>query len=82
VSWGYYVVAGTEPDAGTDAAVSCVGVKQKRVTPGIWNPLPYFDTVRNDNELGNIHRSTTSIPRQQGVAAAVFVVGRAVRSGQ
>ncbi|HEY8080476.1 MAG TPA: alkaline phosphatase family protein, partial [Acidimicrobiales bacterium] len=23
-------------------------------TPGIWNPLPYFDTVRNDHQLGNI----------------------------
>jgi phospholipase C len=23
-------------------------------TPGIWNPLPYFDTVKNDNELSSI----------------------------
>jgi transaldolase len=29
-------------------------VKQNARTPGIWNPLPYFDTVRNDGELGNI----------------------------
>ncbi|MGH3578399.1 MAG: alkaline phosphatase family protein, partial [Mycobacterium sp.] len=23
-------------------------------TPGIWNPLPYFDTVKQDGQLGNI----------------------------
>jgi phospholipase C len=54
VSWGYYVVAGTEPDCANDAALSCAPVQQNAQTPGIWNPLPYFDTVRQDNELGNI----------------------------
>ena len=44
--WGYYVVAGTEPDCENDAAVSCAPVKQNAKTPGIWNPLPYFDTVQ------------------------------------
>ena len=28
--------------------------QQKAKTPGIWNPLPFFDTVKRDNELGNI----------------------------
>jgi phospholipase C len=54
VSWGYYVVNGTEPDCQNDAAVSCAAVRQNARTPGIWNPLPFFDTVRNDGELGNI----------------------------
>ncbi len=54
VSWGYYVVTGSEPDCEDDAAVSCSPVRQNAATPGIWNPLPYFDTVRNDGELGNI----------------------------
>jgi len=54
VSWGYYVVAGTEPDCENDAAVSCTPVAQKAATPGIWNPLPWFDTVKADNQLGNI----------------------------
>jgi phospholipase C len=54
VSWGYYLVAGTEPDCENDAAMSCAGVKQNAKTPGIWNPLPYFDTVKNDGQLGNI----------------------------
>jgi phospholipase C len=54
VSWGYYVVAGTEPDCENDATVSCAPVRQNAVTPGIWNPLPYFDTVKADGQLGNV----------------------------
>jgi phospholipase C len=54
VSWGYYVVAGTEPDCEDNAAITCAPVKQNARTPGIWNPLPYFDTVRNNGQLGNI----------------------------
>ena len=54
VPWGYYVVAGTEPDCQNDASVSCAPVKQDAKTPGIWNPLPYFDTVRQDGQEGNI----------------------------
>jgi phospholipase C len=54
VNWGYYVVAGTEPDCENDSAVSCAPVKQNAKTPGIWNPLPYFDTVRADGQEGNI----------------------------
>ena len=54
VSWGYYVVAGTEPDCQNDSALSCGAVRQKATTPGIWNPLPFFDTVRNDGQLNNV----------------------------
>ncbi len=54
VSWGYYVFKGTEPDCESDAAVSCGPVSQGPRTPGIWNPLPYFDTVRQDGQLGNV----------------------------
>jgi phospholipase C len=54
ISWGYYVVNGTEPDCERDESVSCAPVRQTSTTPGIWNPLPYFDTVRNDHQLGNI----------------------------
>ena len=54
VSWGYYVVAGTEPDCTNDSALSCVPGRQNAKTPGIWNPLPYFDTVNNNKQLGNI----------------------------
>ena len=54
VSWGYYVVSGSEPDCENDAALSCAPVRQSASTPGIWNPLPYFDTVKNDGQEGNI----------------------------
>jgi phospholipase C len=54
VSWGYYVVSGAEPDCENDAALTCAPVGQKSSTPGIWNPLPWFDTVKADNQLGNI----------------------------
>jgi phospholipase C len=54
VSWGYYVVSGTEPDCENDAAETCAPVKQSSNTLGIWNPLPFFDTVKADHQLGNI----------------------------
>jgi phospholipase C len=54
VSWGYYVVPGIEPDCENDASISCAPVRQQAHTPGIWNPLPYFDTVKDDNQLSNI----------------------------
>ena len=54
VSWGYYVVKGTEPDCEDDSQVNCPPVKQNARTPGIWNPLPYFDTVKDDGELDRI----------------------------
>jgi phospholipase C len=54
VSWGYYVVSGTEPDCENDGAETCAPVAQNSHTPGIWNPLPWFDTVKADHQLGNI----------------------------
>ena len=54
VSWGYYVVSGSEPDCANPAHITCTSVPQGPGTWGIWNPLPYFDTVRNDNQVGNI----------------------------
>src|SRR5260370_25729453 len=53
VSWGYYLDEGTEPDCADDQA-TCAAVPQKASVPGIWNPLPYFDTVQQDNQLSNI----------------------------
>jgi len=53
VSWKYYVAEGTQPDCDDGAAV-CAPRPQKKGTPQIWNPLPWFDTVRENGELGNI----------------------------
>ena len=53
VSWGYYVFPGTQPDCADDQ-MTCGAVPQNAQTAGIWNPLPYFDTVRQDGQLRNI----------------------------
>jgi len=53
VSWRYYVGKGTQPDC-ADGQVFCAPVPQNAKTPGMWNPLPYFDTVRQDHQLGDI----------------------------
>lgn len=53
VSWAYYVASGTEPDCENDQMV-CTPAPQNAGTPNIWNPLPWFTTVSEDNQLGNI----------------------------
>jgi phospholipase C len=58
VSWAYYVADGTEPDCEDDEAVTCTPKSQHAGTPGIWNPLPWFDTVHEDGQLGNIQQLT------------------------
>jgi phospholipase C len=53
VSWRYYVFAGTEPDCETGAMV-CGAKRQRAKTPGIWNPLPWFSTVRHDHQVRDV----------------------------
>ena len=57
VSWAYYVSKGTQPDCANDE-MFCHNVMQNPRTPGIWNPLPYFDTVRQDGQLRNIQATS------------------------
>jgi phospholipase C len=53
VSWRYYIANGTQPDcAGSE--MFCSESPQSASTPSIWNPLPRFDTVQRDHQLGNI----------------------------
>jgi phospholipase C len=71
VPWRYYVFAGTEPDCETGAMV-CAAKKQRAKTPGIWNPLPWFTTVKRDHQV----RDVTSISHffaaaKRGVLPAV-----------
>ena len=54
VSWRYYVYKGGEPDCEDDGAMFCKAKKQNAKTPGIWNPLPWFTTVRKNHQLENI----------------------------
>ena len=53
VSWRYYVQAGGQPDC-VDGQMFCTPVPQNSWTPGIWNPLPWFDTVRQNDQVSNI----------------------------
>jgi phospholipase C len=53
VTWGYYLAKGNQPDCDDDA-MFCAPVPQNAKTPGIWNPLPWFDTVREDHQLSDI----------------------------
>ncbi len=53
VSWAYYLERGQQPDC-SDGDVNCTPGPQNATTPQIWNPLPSFDTVRQDGQLGNI----------------------------
>jgi phospholipase C len=58
VGWRYYLTQGTEPDCAS-GAMTCTQVPQKVKTPEIWNPLPDFTDVHQDNQLGNV------VPMQQ-----------------
>ena len=53
VSWRYYVQQGGQPDCADDE-MFCAPVPQSSWTAGIWNPLRWFDTVRNNDQLSNI----------------------------
>jgi phospholipase C len=54
VSWRYYVFSGAQPDCEQDSQLACGPVLQSAHTPGIWNVLPYFTTVHQDQQLGNV----------------------------
>ncbi len=53
VSWKYYLDQGTQPDCDDDSA-NCTPGQQTAKVPQIWNPLPWFTTVKQDGQLGNI----------------------------
>lgn len=57
VSWAFYVMGGTEPDCQNDA-MTCAPKAQSARTPGIWNPLPSFDTVKQDGQVANVQDIT------------------------
>ena len=53
VSWAYYLTEGSQPDCADDA-MFCIAKPLSAGTVSIWNPLVAFDTVKQDNQLGNI----------------------------
>jgi phospholipase C len=58
VSWRYYVSPGTQPDC-ANGAETCKPKEQNEGTPGIWNPLPGFQTVHQDGQVGNIQAASS-----------------------
>ena len=54
VSWGYYLLTGREPDCEDPRQATCVQGPQNPKTPGQWNPLPLFNDVRANKQLGQI----------------------------
>ena len=71
VSWGYYLDGGTVPDC-DDGALTCPPRPQSALLPGFWNPLPKFDTVHDDSQLGNVQElSSFRSAAQAGTLPAV-----------
>ena len=53
ISWAYYVEGGTEADC-EDDRMRCAPIPQQARRPSFLNPLPGFDTVKQDDQLKNI----------------------------
>jgi len=53
VSWAYYLEEGDQPDCADDA-MFCEAEPHRVAVPEIWNPLPWFETVRQDNQVKNV----------------------------
>ena len=53
VTWAYYLDEGTQPDCANDA-MFCEEQPQRAGVPQIWNPLPWFVTVQQNNETANV----------------------------
>jgi phospholipase C len=53
ITWAYYLDEGTQPDCANDA-IFCETQPQRVGVPQIWNPLPWFETVNQDNETANV----------------------------
>jgi phospholipase C len=58
VSWGYYIFQGSEPDCEQDQNLTCGQAPLNVHTPGIWNPLPSFTDVNQDQQVGNVQTLT------------------------
>ena len=54
VSWRYYIETGTTPDCVDGNVATCPSNPQSYKTPGIWNPLPLFSDVQQDNQISNV----------------------------
>ena len=81
VSWRYFVVKGSQPDC-ADGQMVCRHRPQSASTPGIWNPLPGFQTVWEDHQISNIQpaRSYFRDARQGTLPSVSWIVPNDRRS--
>ena len=71
ISWAYYLNSGTQPDR-EDGLMGVSTIHQDATVPGFWNPLPSFETVQKDGEVGNVKDiSTFYTAAQNGTLPAV-----------
>jgi phospholipase C/outer membrane protein assembly factor BamB len=71
VSWAYYVGTGSTPDCETSAA-TCEAQSISPASESIWNPLPYFDDVKQDGQLSNVQSTANFFPAaEKGTLPAV-----------
>ena len=81
VSWAYYVAPGTQPDCYDDGE-TCEPRPQDAATPQIWNPLPYFDDVHDNDQVGNVQDLNSFYTAVGNGTLPVGLVGRPERHGQ
>lgn len=82
VSWRYYVEPGEQPDCGNDNRIVCSAARQAASKPSIWNPLPRFDTVRQDHQRRDILPTGAffSVARQGRLPAVSWITPNSVDS--
>jgi phospholipase C len=64
VSWGYFVTPGGQPDCDGGNS-NCAPAPISPGTPNIWNPLPSFSDVREDNQLQNVQPTARFLAEAQ-----------------
>jgi phospholipase C len=81
VSWRSYIAKGHQPDC-AGSQMFCSESPQSPTTPSIWNPLPRFDTVQQDHQLGNVQplRNLFRDARRGRLAAVTWVTPSQVMS--
>jgi phospholipase C len=81
VSWRSYIATGLQPDC-AGSQMFCSESPQSPTTPSIWNPLPRFDTVQRDHQLGNVQplRNLFRAARRGRLPAVTWVTPSQVTS--
>jgi phospholipase C len=81
VSWAYYIAPHSLPDCDEHIPM-CERPSLEPGTPGLWNPLPEFTTVIQDQQLGNIkhHDRFFAAARKGTLPAVSWIVPNKVNS--